>query len=395
MPRRLKAAGNGLLVSHGEVVVYAYSLIAFWSYTTLTRVLIRALWYRSAPIAEATSPEAFAFVHVAFAPSLLMAYSAAYVVGLPTSRRLVAVAKHILIFLSVLIMAKFAYLAVNWYLLTKAHESGVTRSLIAFWMNPWMALGASIELASLYCVGLVVAAGVVNSRRYHLEAIARAELALDAERSRSMALRRQLDPHSLYNTLNAIAGSVRSAPTIAIQMLSSLGELLRLTLRDDVSESNLGDEFAIATKYLALYQLRFPDKLSIEVALPENCREAAIPPLLLQPLVENAALHGVNCAASAVKVTLSGSEVTVDRIQVTISNTASVANVLVPPAELSGIGLRNTWERLQLSYGNDFALEWVPSAGNTASLRLEIPRLIPVPSSRTDAGLASASNGVP
>ncbi|MEP6884869.1 MAG: histidine kinase [Gammaproteobacteria bacterium] len=395
MPRRLQAAGNGWLVSHGEVVVYAYSLIAFWIYTTLTRVFIRALWYRSAPMAEATSPEAFAFVHAAFAPALLMAYGAAYAVGLPAFRRRVAVAIHFLIFLFVLIMAKLAYLVVNWYLMTKAHESGVTQSLLAFWMDPWAALGASIELASLYCVGLLLAAGVVNSRRYHLEAIARAELALDAERSRGMSLRRQLDPHSLYNTLNAIAGSVRSAPMIAIEMLSSLGELLRLTLRDDVAESKLDDEFAVAAKYLALYQLRFPDRLSIEVTLPENCRDAAIPPLLLQPLVENAALHGVNCAASAVIVRVSGSELTSDRIQVTISNTCSPATVLLPPAESSGIGLRNTWERLQLSYGHDFALEWMPCVGNTACLRLEIPRVIPAQLGRTDARLAPASNGTP
>jgi hypothetical protein len=344
-------------------------------------------------MAEATSPEAFTFVHIAFAPALLMAYSVAYGVGLPESRRRVAVAKHFLIFLFVLITAKLAYLVVNWYLMTKAHEPGVTQSLYTFWINPWTALGASLELASLYGVGLALAAGVVNSRRYHLEAIARAELALDAERSRSMSLRRQLDPHSLYNTLNAIAGSVRSAPTIAIQMLSSLGELLRLTLRDDVAESKLDDEFAVAAKYLALYQLRFPDKLTIEVTLSENCRDAAIPPLLLQPLVENAALHGVNCAGTAVIVRLSGGEVTSDRIQVTISNTCSPATVLLPPAESSGIGLRNTWERLRLSYGNDFALEWMPSAGDIACLRLEIPRVIPAPSGRADARLTTASNG--
>lgn len=395
MPRRLQAAGNGWLVSHGEVTVYAYSLIAFWTYTTLTRVFVRALWYRSAPMAEATSPEAFAFVHLAFAPALLIAYSAAYALGLPASSRLVAASKHFLILVFVLIMAKVAYVAVNGYLLMKAHASGVWPSLVAFWTDPWMALGASIELASLYCIGLFLAAGVVNWRRYHLEAIARAELALDAERSRSMALRRQLDPHSLYNTLNAIAGSVRSAPMIAIQMLSSLGELLRLTLRDDVAESRLADEFEIAAKYLALYQLRFPDKLSIEVELEEKCRDAAIPPLLLQPLVENAALHGVNCVSSAVKVSLRAGEMTSQRIQVTISNSSTPATVLVPPAESPGIGLRNTWERLRLSYGNDFSLGWVPSAANTVSLRLEIPRMIPTSSSRMDASLASASNGVP
>jgi two-component system sensor histidine kinase AlgZ len=209
-----------------------------------------------------------------------------------------------------------------------------------------------------------------------------------------MALRRQLDPHSLYNTLNAIAGSVRSAPATAIHMLSNLGELLRLTLRDDVIESNVADEFSIAVKYLTLYQLRYPDKLSIQVDLDERCRDAALPPLLLQPLVENAALHGVNAGCPSVKVSLQAAEVAAGRVQITISNTSAETTDLVPPADSAGIGLRNTWERLQLSYGSDFSFDWLPGARDVASLRLEIPRAIPKPTS-AEAPRAAAQRTPP
>ena len=130
-----------------------------------------------------------------------------------------------------------------------------------------------------------------------------------------------------------------------------------------------------------MYQLRYPDKLSIQVELDERCRDAAIPPLLLQPLVENAALHGVNAGCPSVEVSLQAAEVTAGRIQITISNTCSLTTLLVPPAHSSGIGLRNTWERLQLSYGPDFSLEWLAGARDVARLRLEIPRAIPQPTS--------------
>lgn len=388
-PRTLRAAGSGWLVSHGETAVYAYALVAFWTYSAFTRVLVRAMWFKASPMVEATSPLAFAFVHLVFAPALLMAHAAAYKVGLPASHRLAAAAKHALIALFVLIMAKFAYLLVNFFLLLEAGEPEIAHSLGEFWAAPGAALGASIELASLYCIGQLLAAGVVNWRRYHLEAIARTQLVLDAERSRSMALRRQLDPHSLYNTLNAISGSVRSAPATAIQMLGSLGELLRLTLRDDASASTLAEEFRIAAKYLALYQLRYPDKLSISVELPENCRNAIVPPLLLQPLVENAALHGVNAGCPSVVVRLKAAESAPGRIEVTISNTTTPSAVLIAPAQSTGIGLRNTWERLRLSYGEDFSLTWAGSTDSMARLRLEIPRSAPASASLAPAGARS------
>ncbi len=381
MAERLRAPEKNWLIAHGQAAVYAYAVTAFWIYSTMVRVLVRALWIKSTPMAEVTSPGMFTLVHVVFVPALFMAYRAAYQVGLPASHRFATAAKHLVILTFVAVTAKFAYLVVNLYLMLLSGDEGIWYSLAWFWANPHVALGASIELVSLYCMGVLLAAGVVNWRRYNLEAIARAEMALDVERSRGMALRRQLDPHSLYNTLNAIAGSVRSAPMTAIQMLSSLGDLLRLTLRDDVTESSVAEEFAIAVKYLSLYQLRYPDKLSIQVELDERCRGAAIPPLLLQPLVENAALHGVNAGCPSVDVRLQAVETVDGRIQITISNTSMPTTVLVPPEHSSGIGLRNTWERLQLSYGADFSLEWLTGAREVAALRLEIPLTIPKPAS--------------
>ncbi len=377
MQRHLRATKGSWLVSHGQAAVYWCAVSVFWGYTTLTRVLVRGLWYQAMPSANMSSPKMFALAHAIFAPALFIAHSAAYRIGLPDSHRIAAAVRHLLVVFFVMCMAKFSFMALSAYAMLKSGQPGVLAELREWLTDPLTALGSAIELGSLYCVALAIAAGVVNWRRYHLEAIARSRLALDAERSRSMALRRQLDPHSLYNTLNAIAGSVRPAPMIAIEMLSSLGELLRMTLRDEVIDSTLNDEFAIAGRYLALYQLRYPEKLSFKVTLAESCGNAAIPALLLQPLVENAALHGVNSGLPAIEVLVHARKLSAERIEITISNSSTPDASLVSPQLSSGIGLRNTWERLLLSYGNQFSLNWVENAENKAILRLEIPRLIP------------------
>lgn len=395
MPQRLGPRVSSWLMSHNEAAVYGYAVAAFWGYTILTRVLVRALWYQAMPSANMSSPGMFTLAHVIFAPALVVAHTAAYKVGLPDSHRISAAVKHLLILLFVLFMAKVSFWALSAYLMVKAGDAGLGAAIHEWLMDPLSALGSSIELGSFYCIALALAAGVINWRRYHLEAIARSELALDAERSRSMALRRQLDPHSLYNTLNAIAGSVRSAPLIAIAMLSSLGDLLRLTMRDDDVESNLSDEFAIAAKYLALYQLRYPEKLFVSISLAEGCGNVAIPPLLLQPLVENAALHGVNAGCTDVEVRLQAVEASDNHINIIISNTSGPDTQLVPPEQSSGIGLRNTWERLRLSYGNDFSLKWVEGAAGTAILKLEIPRVIPKSSSTGSLVTALSADCIP
>ena len=381
MPRRLGASVGSWLMSHGEAAVYGYTVAAFWGYTVLTRVLVRALWYQAMPSANMSSPGMFTLVHVIFAPALLVAHTVAYKIGFPDSHRMRATVGHLLILLFVLFMAKVSFTALSAYVMVEVGAPGLEAAIHEWLMDPLSSLGSSIDLGSFYCIALALAAGVINWRRYHLEAIARGELALDAERSRSMALRRQLDPHSLYNTLNAIAGSVRSAPLVAIAMLSSLGDLLRLTMRDDELESNLTDEFAIAAKYLALYQLRYPEKLFVSISRAEGCGTAAIPPLLLQPLVENAALHGVNAGCNVVEVRLEAVEASDNHIDIIISNTSGPDTELVPPEQSTGIGLRNTWERLRLSYGNDFSLKWVQGAVDTAILKLEIPRVLPKSSS--------------
>src|SRR5450631_507962 len=173
MAERLRAPRKSWLIAHGEVAVYGYAVAAFWIYTTLVRVLVRALWIKSTPMAEVTSPGMFALVHVVFVPALFMAHSAAYQVGLPASHRLATAAKHLLILVFVAVMAKFAYLVVNLFLMLESGDQDIAYTLVWFWAGPRIALGASIELASLYCMGVILAAGVVNWRRYNVEAIAR------------------------------------------------------------------------------------------------------------------------------------------------------------------------------------------------------------------------------
>jgi two-component system, LytTR family, sensor kinase len=112
--------------------------------------------------------------------------------------------------------------------------------------------------------------------------------------ARLHALGLQLQPHFLFNTLNAIAALVRSDPKTAEQMLLRLSDLLRLTLESGkVGQLSLGEELRQLRLYLGLQQMRHGNRLTVETEIPPELEPASIPAMLLQPLVENALTHGI------------------------------------------------------------------------------------------------------
>jgi two-component system sensor histidine kinase AlgZ len=123
---------------------------------------------------------------------------------------------------------------------------------------------------------------------------------LRAERARRQALHAELaalrartDPHFLFNSLNTIAGLIEEDPQRAVEVVSRLSALFRHTVQGSRVESvSLGDEIQAVSAFLEIQALRFEDGLSWSVAVPEELENAQVPPLILQPLVENAVLHG-------------------------------------------------------------------------------------------------------
>ncbi|MEO6326829.1 MAG: histidine kinase [Thermoanaerobaculia bacterium] len=112
--------------------------------------------------------------------------------------------------------------------------------------------------------------------------------------ARLQALRVQLQPHFLFNTLNAISALVHEDPETADRMISRLSELLRLTLQSSGrTEVTLREERALAERYLGIEQVRFEERLAVSWRFASDLEEALVPALLLQPLVENAVRHGI------------------------------------------------------------------------------------------------------
>ena len=183
------------------------------------------------------------------------------------------------------------------------------------------------------------------------------ELQSQLTSARLNALKMQLQPHFLFNTLNAITVLVRQQKSKdAEQMLGRLGDLLRRVLEDvDTQEVPLRRELEYLRLYLAIEQVRFADRLRVEVSADSEAQEASVPQLILQPIVENAIRHGIGKSSSAGQILISASKNNgVVELRVQDDGPGFL------PRDASrdqGIGLANTRARLQQLYGEDASLE--------------------------------------
>jgi|HubBroStandDraft_1064217.scaffolds.fasta_scaffold43998_2 two-component system LytT family sensor kinase len=175
--------------------------------------------------------------------------------------------------------------------------------------------------------------------------------------ARLNALKMQLQPHFLFNTLNAITVLVRQQKSKdAEKMLGYLSDLLRGVLQDvDAQEVSLRRELEYLQLYLAIEQVRFPDRLRVEVSADPSTQEASVPQLILQPIVENAIRHGIGRSSSSGRILISASKIN-GAVELRVQDDGPGLS----PGGLSedeGIGLTNTRSRLQQLYGRDARLE--------------------------------------
>jgi LytS/YehU family sensor histidine kinase len=169
------------------------------------------------------------------------------------------------------------------------------------------------------------------------------------------SLQRQLHPHFLFNTLNAIAGLMRSDVDAADRMMDRLGDLLRMTLHmSDVQEVPLKAELEMLHKYLDIEQTRFGPRLHVDLDIDPNTLDAMVPNFLLQPLVENAVRHGIAPHSRPGRVRIAALRDDT-RLAVHIEDSGDG----VPPHRLTlmnqGVGLANTRARLEHLYRSDHA----------------------------------------
>ncbi len=217
--------------------------------------------------------------------------------------------------------------------------------------------------------------GVVHWTRQqqHLrerEAQAR-ELSRQLTEARLHALRMQLNPHFLFNTLNAIATLVHRSPQAADEMISSLSDFLRLTLNsDNRPQSTLDREIEFARRYLDIERARFGERLVFRELVEPACLSCLVPTLVLQPLLENAVRHGIEPLERPGMITLQAARKG-DHLVVAITDTGAG---LAPKNDgRTGIGLANTRQRLHELHGHAASLELRDALGGGLCVELRIP----------------------
>ena len=194
--------------------------------------------------------------------------------------------------------------------------------------------------------------------------------------ARLLALRYQLNPHFLFNSLNAVSTLVLDGnASAATRMLAQIGDLLRSSLDSEVTaEVALAQELVFTEGYLAIEQTRLGDRLKFDMAIPMETRDALVPSMLLQPLVENAVRYGIAPLVEGGRIAIK-SALHANRLRIVIGNSGRRGEG-EQEKNKNGIGLGNTAERLKTLYGADFefSLGWPEAGGCEVVLELPLRR---------------------
>jgi two-component system LytT family sensor kinase len=188
------------------------------------------------------------------------------------------------------------------------------------------------------------------------------------------ALRAQINPHFLFNALNAIAGLIHTRPELAEETVEQLAEVFRYTLRKSEKEwVRLDEELEFVAAYLRVEESRFGERLQVKVSVDAAATAIPVPAMSIQPLVENAIKHGTSTVEGqgrvALNVTLSPEGLCIE----VCDNGPGFPAGFSLAAPGSGHGLRNIAERLSGYYGDSARLSWENHAEATM-VRLQIPR---------------------
>jgi two-component system, LytTR family, sensor kinase len=223
-----------------------------------------------------------------------------------------------------------------------------------------------------YVVLLSVAHAVEFRRRDQARAVGEAQLEAALALARLNALRKQLEPHFLFNALNSISSLLRRDPDGAERMLARLGDFLRLTLDDSMPQKvELRQELEFLERYLDIERVRFRDRLGVRLEVPTALLDARVPYLILQPLVENAIRHGIAERAGpgcvVVRASLRDSRL---RLEVEDDGAGIRSGSGLPK---QGVGLSNMCARLDQLYGAKARLSLEGQPGRGARVTIDLP----------------------
>jgi len=234
-------------------------------------------------------------------------------------------------------------------------------------------------LASTWALNVVIYAAIVAAAHgveYYRRSRERDQLEARLAETRLQLLGMQLQPHFLFNTLNTIAEMVHDDPDTADRMIAGLSDLLRRTLElGSAQEITLEEELALMSRYVDIQKARFGERLRVGLTVTDEARDARVPALLLQPIVENAIRHGLAARLDAGRIDIdarvTGSALV---LSVTDDGSGDGAASVVDENRREGVGLGNTRARLDAMYGGRAALTLTRADGRGVRVTIEIPR---------------------
>jgi hypothetical protein len=358
----------------------------FWVYVTVSNLLYG--YSMSAGIARVTNVTVFAawdtrlVQHLLLLPMLLVSFWA----SLKVQWRPILIALP----LQVILGAVFSAMAWPVMILSqvilatdKLHATPLSHVISAwsdpFWATLWLA--SFVSFLPSYGFGLALVTGLALYTRFRDSELRLAALEREWSAARLAALRMQLSPHTLFNLLHTIRGHIEWDPKAAQSMVVQLADLLRRLLNAGERDfSRLADELQFAKLYLELQQRRFTDRLKVELPNPAQVPAVWVPSLILQPLIENAVVHGM--AGHQGKVIVS---VTARLVNETVL--MRVTNSMAPDraAGADGIGLRNVRERMAVQFEGHAAL-MAGAHGSQWISEISMPAIRESPPITRDAG---------
>ncbi len=311
--------------------------------------------------------------HLAMVPFLLVAYRLALAIGWPDTRRAAAVIGHGALAITVSALGRPALLIAG-NAFRPEDPMPVLGGLEGIGFSLWVSTSLDFMLAYLF--GLAAMAFLHTAGTLQRSELERSRLAGAWTEARLQALRMQLNPHFLFNAFNLVATLLERDPPQARSVLLSLSSLFRRTLATmDETWATVSDEFEYAREYLSIQAARFGSRLSYEVQSETELGAVKVPSMLLQPLVENAMVHGADDDAATLHVRVRAERTTGPGAPgyLSIEVTNRTSGRLDAGGHGPGVGLATTRDRLQACYGGRATMEFGPDGEDTYRVRLRLP----------------------
>jgi two-component system LytT family sensor kinase len=238
---------------------------------------------------------------------------------------------------------------------------------------------AEIDFLREICLAIGRRLEAIDREKQNIESARREEhLLKQLVEAELRALRAQINPHFLFNSLNSIAALITTEPQAAEEMIIRLAKIFRHVLTyHDRPFSSVNEEISFLQTYLEIEKVRFGDRLQVTFDIEESVAHLSIPTLILQPLVENSIKHGLGPKVGENQLTIRARQQT-NYLELTVEDNGigAIVTKKLPDRASKGLGLRNVEERLQTVYRGDarFCFESVPRLGSRAQILIPIVR---------------------